>query len=229
MFFFPCWCNVMHQMFLKWIFVSILVSPIPSDCELWILGFIDHGLHLLFFKWLLASYCLLSIFQYIELWRFTDLAERCFAFQTDCPFLFVLHVHGYLLYINNFSVVHINFLPVINEIKRLQEQLKPLTLQLARVKDLPIPEFGTLQAWEARANAAARLNGDSNANDSSKSSQAQGYGGTPMPFLGETKVWLLYVLQVTSSHLIMDGYSLLIYMFGGTPVYYHFSCTVTVS
>lgn len=73
-------------------------------------------------------------------------------------------------------------------LQKMEEQLKPLTLQLARVKDLPVPEFGTLQAWEARANAVARMNGDSNANDSSKSSQGAGYGGTPMPFLGETKV-----------------------------------------
>ena len=61
--------------------------------------------------------------------------------------------------------------------------------QLSRVKDLPVPEFGSLQAWEARANAAGRVaNGDSNANDSSKSSQGLGFGGTPMPFVGETKV-----------------------------------------
>ena len=60
--------------------------------------------------------------------------------------------------------------------------------QLNRVKDLTVPEFGTLQAWEVRANAAARsANGDANSNDPSKSSQA--YNGTPMPFLGETKVY----------------------------------------
>ncbi|KAF8391831.1 hypothetical protein HHK36_022169 [Tetracentron sinense] len=73
--------------------------------------------------------------------------------------------------------------------KRMQAQLKPLIEQLSRVKDLAVPEFGSLQAWEARANAAGRAaNGDSSANDSSKSSQGQGYGGTPMPFLGETRV-----------------------------------------
>lgn len=61
--------------------------------------------------------------------------------------------------------------------------------QLARVKDLPAPEFGSLQAWEVRANAVARgANGD-NANDS-KSGQGLGFGGTPMPFVGETKVLL---------------------------------------
>ncbi|XWS30949.1 hypothetical protein CRYUN_Cryun23aG0035000 [Craigia yunnanensis] len=72
-------------------------------------------------------------------------------------------------------------------LQKLEVQLKPLTEQLSRVKDLPVPEFGSLQAWEARANAAGRaLNGDSGSNDPSKNSQ--GYGGTPMPFLGETKV-----------------------------------------
>lgn len=71
----------------------------------------------------------------------------------------------------------------------LQVQLKPLTDQLTRVKDLPVPEFGTLQAWEARANAAGRANGDPSVNDASKSSQGQGYSGTPMPFLGETRVF----------------------------------------
>lgn len=61
--------------------------------------------------------------------------------------------------------------------------------QLARVKDLPAPDFGSLQAWELRANAVARgANGD-NANDS-KSGQGLGFGGTPMPFVGETKVLL---------------------------------------
>lgn len=71
----------------------------------------------------------------------------------------------------------------------MQVQLKPLIDQLTRVRDLPVPEFGSLQAWEARASAAARAaNGDSNANDSSKSSQGLGFGGTPMPFVGETKV-----------------------------------------
>lgn len=69
----------------------------------------------------------------------------------------------------------------------MQDQLKPLIAQLDRVKDLPAPEFGTLQAWEARARAASQANGDSNASDS-KNIQGQGYGGTPMPFLGETSV-----------------------------------------
>ncbi|XP_057974533.1 transcription initiation factor IIE subunit alpha-like isoform X2 [Malania oleifera] len=73
-------------------------------------------------------------------------------------------------------------------LQKMEAQLKPLMDQLSRVKDLTVPEFGTLQAWEARANAAGRaVNGDSGANDSSKSSQG-GYGATPMPFLGDTKV-----------------------------------------
>lgn len=68
-------------------------------------------------------------------------------------------------------------------------QLKPLIDQLARVKDLPVPEFGNLQAWEARAHAAGRsATGDLNASDPSRSSQGFGFGGTPMPYLGETKV-----------------------------------------
>ncbi|XP_065860658.1 uncharacterized protein [Euphorbia lathyris] len=73
-------------------------------------------------------------------------------------------------------------------LQKVEVQLKPLMDQLNRVKDLPAPEFGGLQAWEARASAAVRANGDSSSNDPSKSSQGLGYGGTPMPFLGETKV-----------------------------------------
>lgn len=74
-------------------------------------------------------------------------------------------------------------------LQKLEEQLKPLVDQLSRVKDLPVPEFGNLHAWEIRANAAGRAgNGDSSANDASKNAQGLGFGGTPMPFLGETKV-----------------------------------------
>ncbi|KAL5722275.1 hypothetical protein ACHQM5_005814 [Ranunculus cassubicifolius] len=71
--------------------------------------------------------------------------------------------------------------------QKMESDLKPLMEQIARIKDLPPPEFGSLQAWEARASAAARANGDSGANDP-KNSQGQGYGGTAMPYLGETKV-----------------------------------------
>ncbi|CAK9145982.1 unnamed protein product [Ilex paraguariensis] len=74
-------------------------------------------------------------------------------------------------------------------LQKMEEQLKPLMDQLGRVKDLAVPEFGSLQAWEVRANAAARAaNGDSGSTDPSKSSQGLGFGGTPMPFVGETKV-----------------------------------------
>ncbi|XP_027329926.1 general transcription factor IIE subunit 1-like [Abrus precatorius] len=72
-------------------------------------------------------------------------------------------------------------------LQKMEVQLKPLMDQLGRVKDLPVPEFGSLQAWEARASAAGRAaNGDINAGDS-KISQL-GYNGTPMPYSGDTKV-----------------------------------------
>lgn len=71
----------------------------------------------------------------------------------------------------------------------MQEQLKPLTMQLARMKDLPAPEFGTLQAWEARVKAThPAATGDARLSDLSKSYQGPGYGGTQMACLGETKV-----------------------------------------
>lgn len=74
-------------------------------------------------------------------------------------------------------------------LQKMEAQLKPIYDQLNRVKDLPAPEFGGLQAWEARASAAKRAeNGESNGMDPSKSSHGLGYGGTPMPFLGDTKV-----------------------------------------
>ncbi|GKV23620.1 hypothetical protein SLEP1_g33326 [Rubroshorea leprosula] len=76
---------------------------------------------------------------------------------------------------------------VKDQLERMEAQLKPLNDQLNRVKELAVPEFGSLQEWEARATAAARA-ANSSANDPSKSSQGLGYGGTPMPFLGETKV-----------------------------------------
>ncbi|KAJ6890835.1 transcription initiation factor IIE subunit alpha [Populus alba x Populus x berolinensis] len=74
-------------------------------------------------------------------------------------------------------------------LQNMEVQLKPLMDQLSRVKDLPIPEIGSLQAWQLHENAAGRAtNGDPNSDDHFKYSQGQGYGGTPMPFLGETKV-----------------------------------------
>ncbi|KAF3324159.1 general transcription factor IIE subunit 1 [Carex littledalei] len=76
-------------------------------------------------------------------------------------------------------------------LQRIEEQLKPLTIQLARVKDLPVPDFGTLQQWEIRARAAGLAYGDIDPNDANKS-QVPGYGGTPMPSLGDTKLFYYY-------------------------------------
>ncbi|KAL9239939.1 hypothetical protein vseg_014210 [Gypsophila vaccaria] len=66
-------------------------------------------------------------------------------------------------------------------LQKIEDQLTPLVEQINRVKDLHVPEFGTLQAWEASVSAAAR--GMAGQNDPSRSQ-----GGTPMPFLGDTKV-----------------------------------------
>ena len=74
----------------------------------------------------------------------------------------------------------------------LQEKLKPLMDQLNRVKDLPVPEFRSLQDWEVQAYAAARSNADANDNDPSKSTQS--YNGIPMPSLGETKVQNMLIM-----------------------------------
>lgn len=65
--------------------------------------------------------------------------------------------------------------------------MKPLIDQLGRVKDLTVPEFGSLQAWELQNAVGRAANGD-HENDPSKSSQGFGFGGTPMPYVGETKV-----------------------------------------
>jgi transcription initiation factor TFIIE subunit alpha len=74
--------------------------------------------------------------------------------------------------------------------------------QLSRVKDLPIPEIGSLQAWQLHENAAGRAtNGDPNSDDHFKYSQGPGYGGTPMPFLGETKVSFFFVPAAISPFL----------------------------
>ena len=71
----------------------------------------------------------------------------------------------------------------------VQVQLKPLTDQLSILKDLPAPEFGSLQAWEVQAN------GDFSAGDPFKYLLGLGFGGTTMPFVGETKVTLLILLK----------------------------------
>ncbi|RZC08570.1 General transcription factor IIE subunit 1 isoform F [Glycine soja] len=71
-------------------------------------------------------------------------------------------------------------------LQKMEAQLKPLMDQLSRVKDLPVPEFGSLLAWEARASAMGRAaNGDMSGD--SKMSQL-GYNGAPMPYSGDTKV-----------------------------------------
>ena len=56
---------------------------------------------------------------------------------------------------------------------------------------MAVPEFGTLQAWEVRASAAARAAAGENPNDPSRSLQS----GTPMPFLGDPKVRLCLLNQ----------------------------------
>ncbi|KAF4347115.1 hypothetical protein G4B88_025158 [Cannabis sativa] len=95
---------------------------------------------------------------------------------------------GGVFLVPNNRTYHLRPMNFTGPCKSSQVQLKPLMDQLARVKDLAVPEFGTLLAWELRASAAARAaNGDANGNDPSKSSQ-NGYGGPPMPFFGETKV-----------------------------------------
>ena len=71
-----------------------------------------------------------------------------------------------------------------------------MVAQLERVKNLPAPEFGSLQTWE-RANIGAFANGDPSAADSSRNSQGQ--YGTPMPYMGETMVGLTYTMNATLS------------------------------
>lgn len=68
--------------------------------------------------------------------------------------------------------------------------MQPLHVQLQRVKDLTPPDFGTLVQWEKRAIGSIRAGGENLGafDDSVKTAHAQGLTGTPMPFLGETKV-----------------------------------------
>ncbi|KAJ0239264.1 TFIIEalpha/SarR/Rpc3 HTH domain-containing protein [Hirschfeldia incana] len=77
-----------------------------------------------------------------------------------------------------------------DNVKRRQRQrlqfAEALMDQINRVKDLPFPVFESFPEWEARAAMDARENGDFNTNDLLKSQG--GYGETPMPSLGETKV-----------------------------------------
>lgn len=60
-------------------------------------------------------------------------------------------------------------------------------MQLQRVKDLTPPDFGTLVQWEKRAIGTLRPGGEAS-EELRKQTHAQGMTGTPMPFLGETKV-----------------------------------------
>ncbi|CAH9082603.1 unnamed protein product [Cuscuta europaea] len=77
-----------------------------------------------------------------------------------------------------------------NTLRKMEEQLKPLMELLGSIKDLAVPELGSLQDWEARASAEARgVNGDLSGNDPSKFSQS----GTPMPFVGQTKVEVAFL------------------------------------
>ncbi|CAI0430547.1 unnamed protein product [Linum tenue] len=71
-------------------------------------------------------------------------------------------------------------------LQKIDTHLKPLIEQLNRVKDIAVPEFGNLLAWEARASAAGRARNGSDSNDPFQTSQ--GYDGVPLPYLGETKV-----------------------------------------
>ncbi|XP_057505584.1 uncharacterized protein LOC130788895 [Actinidia eriantha] len=72
-------------------------------------------------------------------------------------------------------------------LQKLDVQLKPLTDQLSILKDLPAPEFGSLQAWEVRAND------DFSAGEPFKYLLGLGFGGTTMPFVGETKVEVAFL------------------------------------
>ncbi|KAL0727512.1 hypothetical protein Bca4012_023605 [Brassica carinata] len=67
-----------------------------------------------------------------------------------------------------------------------ESKMQALMDQINRVKDLPFPVYESFPEWEARAAIDARENGDFNTNDPLRSQG--GYGSTPLPFLGETKV-----------------------------------------
>ncbi|XP_047972628.1 transcription initiation factor IIE subunit alpha-like [Salvia hispanica] len=72
-------------------------------------------------------------------------------------------------------------------LSKMEVQLKPLIDQLGRVKDLPVPELEGLQAWLVRKATQQAANGDHNTNDPNRHMNG-GFGGTPMPYVGETKV-----------------------------------------
>ncbi|MCL7047939.1 hypothetical protein MKW94_024298 [Papaver nudicaule] len=75
----------------------------------------------------------------------------------------------------------------LRRLQEMEEQLKPLLEQLNVVENLPCPEFGALQEWEARTSAAHRAaNGNASGNDPSNSSR--GYGGAPLPFIPDIEL-----------------------------------------
>lgn len=73
-----------------------------------------------------------------------------------------------------------------------ESEMQALMDQINRVKDLPFPVYESFPEWEARAAIDARENGDLNPDDPLRSQS--GYGSTPMPFLGETKVIIVVTL-----------------------------------
>ncbi|KAL0873802.1 hypothetical protein Bca101_023507 [Brassica carinata] len=79
----------------------------------------------------------------------------------------------------------------VDNVKSRQRQrlqfAEALMDQINRVKDLPFPVYESFPEWEARAAMDARENGDFNTNDPLRLEEG-GYGSTPMPFLGDTKV-----------------------------------------
>ncbi|KAF8783660.1 hypothetical protein HU200_000412 [Digitaria exilis] len=81
--------------------------------------------------------------------------------------------------------------------QRIEEQMKPLVAQLDRVKNLPAPEFGSLQTWE-RANFGAFANGEPSVVDSSRNSQGQ-YGKdefTGIPLLDRSYIYFAFQIEV---------------------------------
>eukprot|EP00897_Mesotaenium_endlicherianum_P001830 jgi/Mesen1/1675/ME000137S00591 len=75
---------------------------------------------------------------------------------------------------------------------KMERQLKPVVDQLARLKDLQPPYFGSLAEWELRATAsqksAAMGGGDLQNAGLPRGPAGQPHSSAPMPFFGETKV-----------------------------------------
>ncbi|XP_024543384.1 general transcription factor IIE subunit 1 isoform X1 [Selaginella moellendorffii] len=68
-------------------------------------------------------------------------------------------------------------------LERMEVQLKPLTDQLAKLKDLTPPDYGSFSQWQERTLAQARGDGDGDHKTANGERPS-----VPMPFLGETKV-----------------------------------------